>query len=65
MTDLTEAEKRFLALAIQGITLKQGPQVFSFAISLSKKLELEEYLQEYLQSWIAYSKAKTEGEKDE
>ena len=55
MIELTEAEKRFLALAIQGLTLRQGPPVFSFAVSLTKKLGIEEYLTEYLQSWIDYS----------
>ena len=54
MTELTEDEKRFLALAIQGLTLRQGPRVFPFAISLCEKLGLEEYLKEYLQSWVAY-----------
>jgi len=49
---LTDKEKRFLALAVQGITLRQGPEVFTFALSLAKKLGLEEYLKEYLQSWI-------------
>lgn len=56
--ELTEQEKRFLALAIQGLVLRQGPRVpsvFEFAISASKKLGLEGYLEEYLQSWISYS----------
>jgi len=54
VTELTDKEKRFLALAIQGLTLRQGPIVFPFAISLCEKLGLEEYLKGYLQSWIAY-----------
>ena len=53
---LTEEDKRFLALAIQGLTLRQGPVVFSSALSLTKKLGIEEYMSEYLQSWIDYAK---------
>lgn len=53
----TERERRFLALAIQGITLRQGPPVFPFALSLARKLGLEEYLTEYLQSWVEYGES--------
>ena len=55
---LTEPEKQFLALAIQGLTLRQGPAVFTFAISLTEKLCLQEHLKENLQSWIDYSQKK-------
>lgn len=55
MIDLDEREKQFLALAIQGLALRQGPVVFTFAISLARKLDLEEYLKEHLSSWIKYS----------
>lgn len=58
MGELTEAEKQFLALAIQGLALRQGPQVFPFALSSAKKLGIEEYLTEYLQSWIDYGERK-------
>lgn len=54
MIELTKQEKLFLALAIQGLTLRQGPCTFPFAIALTKKLEIEEYMKEYLQSWIEY-----------
>lgn len=55
MVELTEAEKKFLALAIQGLALRQGPAVFPFALSVTKKLGIEEYLKQYLQSWVGYS----------
>lgn len=58
MIELTEYERRFLALAIQGLALRQGPPVFVFALSCTKKLGLEEYLTEYLQSWIDYGQEK-------
>jgi len=54
MIELTEKEKKFLALAIQGLALRQGPRVFEFALSCTRKLGIEEYLTEYLQSWIEY-----------
>jgi len=51
---LSIKEKKFLALAIQGLTLRQGPAMFVFAISLAEKLGLEQYLEAYLEDWIAY-----------
>lgn len=54
----TEHERKFLALAIQGLALRQGPLVFGFALSCAKKLGIEEYLTEYLQSWIDYGQKK-------
>jgi len=56
--ELSVKEKTFLALAIQGLTLRQGPITFSFAIALAEKLGLEQYLEACLEDWIAY-----EGEK--
>lgn len=50
--DLTDEEKKFLALAIQGLTLRQGQSVFSLALACAKKLDIEQYLQTYLQDWI-------------
>lgn len=59
MIELTEQERKFLALAIQGLALRQGPPVFGFALSCAKKLGIEEYLTEYLQSWIDYGQKKS------
>lgn len=61
MIELTEQESKFIALAIQGLALRQGPTVFEFALSCAKKLGIEEYLMEYLQSWIDYGQRKHEG----
>ena len=58
MEELTEPEKRFLALAIQGLTLRQGRAVFPFAIALTRKLGIEGYLKEYLESWISHNEIK-------
>lgn len=54
MFDLTDIEKGFLALAIQGLALRQGPNVFPYTISLARKLGIEENLKGTLQSWIEY-----------
>lgn len=54
MIELTEQEQRFLALAIQGLCLRQGPACFPFTVRLAEKLGIQGYLEEYLKSWIAY-----------
>lgn len=57
-TVLTEQEKEFLTLAIQGLCMRQGPITFGLATELAKKLDIENHLKESLKSWISYSQDK-------
>lgn len=52
---LTDVERQFMALALQGIAVRQGPVVFPFCMALAEKLQLTEYLEGYLQSWTAFA----------
>ena len=60
MEQLTDTEKRFLALAIQGLTFRLGPQTFSLALSVTEKLELKDWLKYYLEDWITCANKETE-----
>lgn len=55
MPELTEREKRMLALAIQGLCMRQGPSVWPDAIALADKLEVKECLKEYLEGYIRWA----------
>lgn len=54
--DLTEEDKKLLALALQGLCMRQGPRVFDMVARLAEKLEILGYLEEYLRDWIGYAK---------
>ena len=54
--DLTDVEKQFLALAIQGLCMRHGPELFETAATVAEKLGLSAQLGATLQSWIAYSR---------
>lgn len=56
MQPLTAEEKQFLALAIQGLCMRHGPELFPVAARLAEKLGLLEELQGSLESWLAYAK---------
>lgn len=62
--DLSEQDKKFLALAIQGLCMRQGPPVFEMAIALAQKLDLEDHLTESLQSWIDHTQQSKEENHD-
>lgn len=53
--ELTTKEKQFLAIAIQGLCVRQGASIYFVAIDVAKKLELEKELESSLKSWIDYS----------
>lgn len=55
---MNDPERRFLALAIQGLVLRHSsPHLVDLGISVTKKLGLEDLLEEYLKSWVAQSEA--------
>lgn len=56
--ELDDRDRRLLALAIQGLCMRQGPSVFNLALPLAEKLGVIEFLEEYLKSWNAYADAK-------
>lgn len=56
MEPLTEPERRFLALAIQGLAMRHGPELFATAAKVAEKLGLLEELQGSLQDWLRYAK---------
>lgn len=53
--ELTQNERKFVALAIQGLAMRGGPQTFQLVQSIIRKLELEAELHQLLQSWLEYS----------
>ena len=54
--ELTELEKKFLALALQGLMLRQkGPETFHLGISVATKLGIKEHLEEIAGEWIEYN----------
>lgn len=40
MSEFTSEEKKFLAIAIQGLTVRQGPKTFPMAITGSLRLTM-------------------------
>jgi len=55
--ELTGLEKKFLALALQGLMLRQkGPETFHLGISIATKLGIKEHLEEIASEWIEYRK---------
>jgi len=58
VSDLTDDEKHFLAIAIQGLCMRQGPGIFPFAERIAEKLGLAEQLRASLRDWIAYAQAR-------
>lgn len=56
---LTENERKFVALALQGLAMRGGPPVFHLIHSIARKLELEAELRQYLQDWINYKPGST------
>lgn len=56
MQPLTDTERQFLALAIQGLCMRQGPDLFPLAMQLAEKLGILEELKGSLQDWLAYSR---------
>lgn len=56
MEPLTDAERQFLALAIQGLAMRHGPELFTMAARVAEKLGLLEELQGSLQDWLMYAK---------
>lgn len=53
---MPQVERRFLALAIQGLCMRQGPDAFALAARVSRTLSLTTELGESLTSWIDYAK---------
>lgn len=56
MEPLTETERQFLALAIQGLAMRHGPELFATAAKVAEKLGLLEELKGSLQDWLKYAK---------
>jgi hypothetical protein len=56
MEPLTDAERQFLVLAIQGLCMRGGPGLFATAALVAEKLGLLDELQSSLQDWIRYAK---------
>jgi hypothetical protein len=54
---LTATERTFIALAIQGLCMRQGPASFALATRCALALGLTVELADALGSWIAYSRA--------
>lgn len=50
--ELDEREKRFLALAIQHLVVRQGLAIIPIALAVGQKLDLLYYVQEYFRSWV-------------
>lgn len=55
MDPLTETERQFLALAIQGLCMRQGPFLFPLAAQLAEKLGILEEFRYSFQDWTTYS----------
>jgi len=55
--DLDPLERQFLALAIQGLCMRGGPQTFPFAIRIVEALDLTSEMETSLKSWRDYSRA--------
>lgn len=55
--ELTEQDKKVLALAIQGKCMHDGSAAWTAALSIIEKLGLGDLLEEYLKSWTVYPKA--------
>lgn len=56
ISSLSKGERQFLALAIQGLCMRQGPDAFALAARVSQSLGLTAELGALLQSWIDYAK---------
>lgn len=61
--ELTDAERSFLALAIQGLCMRQGPPAFAMAAQIVQKIGLTKELEHSLKSWIAYSTTPEDAER--
>lgn len=55
-TELTEKERKLLALALQGLAMRNGPMTFEPIIIVAAKLGITTKLEEYARDWIASSK---------
>jgi hypothetical protein len=53
--ELTKAEKQFLALAIQGLCVRIGPDLFVMAREIAEKLSMTAELEASLKSYIEFS----------
>jgi hypothetical protein len=56
MQPLTAEERQFLALAIQGLCMRHGPELFGVAARVAEKLGLSDELHGSLESWLAYAR---------
>lgn len=54
MSEFTSEEKKFLAIAIQGLTVRQGPKTFPMAITMIHKLGIESEYREIAEDWMNY-----------
>jgi hypothetical protein len=50
--ELSEVEKRFVALALQGVAMRTGPESFKIVDSVAQKLEIWPQLEFYLRDWL-------------
>lgn len=57
---MTEAEQRFVAIALQGLCFRQGPETFAIGWTTAQKLGVDRFLEEYLKDWMAYVDEKVE-----
>jgi hypothetical protein len=62
--DLTDDEKQFLALAIQGLCVRTGPELFPVAVRIAEKLSLTAQLRGSLLSWVAHGDRTREPDSD-
>lgn len=55
MTELTEKQKKIIALALHGLYVRQGPLIFDNVMDAAKAFGIESILEEYATDWIEYS----------
>lgn len=59
--ELTEHDRQFIVLALQGLAMRQGPEVFEAVVNLVRKIDGEQFLGEYLKDWIKHSRQGRKG----